>query len=55
MIAGSILGGIIAFTFTMFYVGIADTNRLVVGAWGITILTLLALGWLPQRLRDGAQ
>ena len=54
MIAGSILGGIIAFTCTMFYVGIADTNRLVVGAWGITILILLALGWLAQRLRGGA-
>ena len=30
MIAGSV-GGIIAFTGTMFYVGIADTYRLVVG------------------------
>ena len=55
VIAGSILGGIVAFTGTMFYVGIVDTTRLVVGAWGITILIVLALGWLAQRLREGAQ
>ncbi len=55
MIDASILGGIVAFTGTMFYVGIADTYRLVVGAWGFSVLVLLALGWLAQRLRDGAQ
>ena len=52
MIAGSILGGIVAFTGTMFYVGIADTHRLVVGAWGFSVLVLLALGWLARRLSD---
>ena len=50
MIGGSILGGIVAFTGTMLYVGIADTYRLVVGAWGFTILIVLALGWLGRRL-----
>ena len=54
MIAGSILGGIVAFTGTMFYVGIADTYRLVVGAWGFTILIVLVLDWLTRRL-GGAQ
>ena len=53
MIAGSVLGGIVAFTGTMFYVGIADTYRLVVGAWGFSVLVLLALGWLARRLGAG--
>ena len=34
IIGGSVLGSIVAFTGTMIYVGIADTYRLVVGAWG---------------------
>ena len=55
MIAGSILGGIVAFTGTMSYVGIADTYRLLVGAWGFTILILLTLGWLAGRLRRDAR
>ena len=55
MIAGSIVGSIVAFTGTMFYVGIADTYRLVVGAWGFTILIVLALGWLARRLGGDAQ
>ncbi len=48
MIVGSVLGGIIAFTGAMFYAGIADTYRLVIGAWGFTILVVLGLGWLAE-------
>ena len=55
MLVGSVLAGIIAFSGAIFYVGIADTYRLVVGAWGFSILILLALGWLAGRLRDGAR
>ena len=52
MIAGSVLGGIVAFTGTMIYVGFPDTYRLVIGSWGFTILLVLALGWLARRLDD---
>ena len=55
MIGGSVLGGIVAFTGTMIYVGIADTYRLVVGAWGFTYLIVLALGWLARRLGTNAR
>jgi len=55
MIVGSILGGIVAFTGTMLYVGIADTYRLVVGAWGFTMLIVLALDWLARRLGRDAR
>ena len=55
MLVGSVLSGIIAFSGAMFYVGIDDTFRLVMAAWGFSILILLALGWLAGRLRDGAR
>ena len=55
MIGGSVLGGVVAFTGTMIYVGIADTYRLVVGAWGVTMLIVLALGWLARRLERDAR
>ncbi len=54
-IGGSVLGGIVAFAGAMLYVGIANTYRLVVGAWGFTILIVLALAWLARRLREGTQ
>ena len=51
LIGGSVLGGIVAFTGTMRYIGIADTYSLVVGAWGFTTLIVL-LGWLARRLGE---
>ncbi len=51
-IGGSVLGGIVAFTGTMLYVELADTYRLVVGAWGFSILILLVLGWLVRSLES---
>ena len=50
IIGGSVLGGIVAFTGTMLYVRIADTYRLVVGAWGFTMLSVAGLDWLARRL-----
>ena len=44
IIGGCVLGAIVAFPDTMIYVGVADTYRLVVGAWRFTILIPLALG-----------
>jgi hypothetical protein len=52
VIAGSILGGIIAFTGAMFYVGIADTYPLVTGAWGFTTLGVVGLAWLAGWLAE---
>ena len=55
MLVGSVLAGIIAFSGAIFYVGIADTFRLVGGAWGFTMLIVLALGWLALRLESDAR
>ena len=43
LIGGSVLAGMIAFTGTMLYVGIEDTYRLVIGAWGFTMLIMFRL------------
>jgi ubiquinone/menaquinone biosynthesis C-methylase UbiE len=55
LIAGSILGAVIAFTGAMLWVGIGETYRLVFGTWGFALLAVLALGWLASRLADGGE
>ena len=52
IVAGSILGAVIVFTGAMFYIGIADTYRLVIGGWGVTILVVVGLAWLAGWLEE---
>ncbi len=51
--AGSMLGAMIAFTGAMFWVGIVETHRLVLGAWGFTALALLGSLWVREQLKAG--
>jgi len=53
VLAASIVGAMVAFTGAMFWVGIVEAHRLVLGGWGVTALALLGLLWVSEQLKAG--